>query len=209
MEKTSHRFIDKYKLFTLLLLFVSITKVNAQSDILSDYRTIIEKRLHPVEMDKSAVEILFFMARPYFGDPEYSFSIVEINSLFYIRARILKKNLWQELSQLREKNQRLIPVHTPVFTKLISTSFKDSVLGAFRKSISSFRKRELPEGVVCMYDGPVFEFKVFSENDVDYIVVDDDINNYKYELKLTTLLERVVRDLKNGLFDESKYRFGF
>ncbi len=201
------------KLIGLLMFFLSMTKIYAQTgntfDLSECYKTEIEYRLHPGEKDQSAVEIIFFMARPSFKIPEYSLSVVEINSKFYIRARILEKNLWEELSQAKEKKQQLSPVQTPVYSRSISSSFKDSLLNTFRKSILSYKKKKKPEGVICWFDGTVFEFNVFLGNTLDHIKIDDDLKDNDYEKKSIILLDQIINDLKDGSFDESKYKFRF
>jgi|GEM_PF-2867135 len=209
MKNISLCFIRKYRLIGLLLFVLSITRGNAQPLPTYDYTTEIGKRLHPGERLQNTVEIAFFIACPSFVVPEYSLSVVEVNNKYYIRARILEKNLSDELAKISRGKQKPIDINTSVYSGQISTSFKDSLLNTFRKTISTFTKKKIPEGVVCLFDGTVFEFEVFLQNEHEYVKIDVDLKDSDYQKKTTLLLDKIINDLKNGSFDESKYKFIF
>ena len=173
------------------------------------YESELQKCLNPVIDTLTTKEIALFTAIATHV-PEHSIRIIEKNSQLFIEVRVLERNLAKEYYSIGKKPDSL---ETIEFTKPISNPFSNKVVKAFYKVIDLHSKTNKPISYqdangdihLRLYDGPIYEFTLkdndsWSSAKIEY---DLDPTDFRYTVAITNL--RLINDMKNGTFSESKY----
>jgi hypothetical protein len=209
----------RYKLFILLTLFL----LPEVAQPFQGYNYMLKTYLSPPIDTTTTKEIASFigitvpMRRTPFI-PEHSIRIIKSGNHFSIEARIFGENLSKikneyEISVLDGKDTKFYPIE--IFTSImpISDSLKDRMLSIFYKVISYGHVK--PSRIVnadgsitlSIYEGPTYEFvindSVHSQSTIGFSLDPTDSTDLRNKVIKTNL--QIVNDLKNNIFDESKY----
>jgi len=218
MKRNKPRF-----LISLSLLLIAGTAFSQYGTKRFNYHFELEKRLYPRIDTIITKEIVLFCAEPSFKTPEQSIRIIETGNQFFIEARILEKNLLDELHRINPNESLSIDTH--FISSPVSETFKNRMLDAFSKLIVYQRSTIKPKKITKttieyrngkkitieekegpdFFDGTSYFFRT-NENGVSTetkISCPLDANDFRNLVSTTNL--QIIKDLMNNSFNESKY----
>lgn len=205
-----------FKFLYLLTLLLIPGSIFSQNGIFwFNYESELEKRLNPVIDTITTKEVVFFKAKPSFIEPEHSIRIIEFGNQTFIEARILERNLWTKLSELTKQNDSLL-IKTYLFVKPVSISFRNKMIIAFSKVIvldtNTIKRKEYEssDGTihgVQIFDGTTYEFITNSNGVLSKAIIRYELNSSDFRWQVINTNLEIINDLKNDLFNESKYDF--
>ena len=191
----------------LCILFLLLISGFSYSQRIDDwFKVELDKRLNPKIDTLQEKEVLLFIAKPSFVDPEYSIRVIDRGNQTFLEVRLIEKNLWTELFRLRRQGSSEVSLQTHFFSIEISTTFKNKMVGVFSKAILiNENSKKKPSGPRT-FDGTCFEFRINdngknASTTIDYELKYDD---FEYQVAMTNL--RIVDALKRHFFDESVYQ---
>lgn len=199
-------------LYLLVLLLISGSIYSQNGTFWFNYGSELEKRLCPVIDTTTTKEIVLFISTPASVKPEHSIRIVEIGNQSFIEARILERNLWDELSILTKENDSL-SIKTSLFITPVSNSFRNKMVMTFSKVIvldeNTIKPKDFQEvdGTrhIQIFDGTTYEFIIKDNGVLSHAKIryELDSTDFRYQVSNTNL--QIINDLKNNSFNESKY----
>jgi len=113
----SKRNIRKRNSLCLLALLLSIGVAFSQSkkgwvNMKRYYEPELMKSLQPQIDSLQGKQVLLYIAKPSFVDPEHSIRLIDSHNQFFLEARILELNLWDELTNMSRKGDTIISIKT-------------------------------------------------------------------------------------------------
>lgn len=202
------RHIMKRNSICLLALLLSIGVGFSQSkkgwiDMTRDYEPELTKCLQPQIDTLQGKQVLLYIAKPSFVDPEHSIRLIDSCNQSFLEARILERNLWDELTNMSKKGDTIISIKTHSISIPVSQKFKNKMLKIFSEVIKLNESRKRPNGPTT-FDGTRCEF-IILENGSITSTVDYNLEKKEFDYKASVANLQIINDLKNGTFNESKY----
>lgn len=186
-------------------------------DISGVYHTNLAKHLLPAIKGPDTTEIISFTERPSFA-AESAFRIIKNHDQYTLEGRFCKKNYWYEIIPYFKKNETIPPPEISLYTIEISKEFANRLISAFHEEVNKNEKPE-PEkeiyetinGVVCKVvkttikaDGVLYVFSDKSSGATSSKTFHSPFKDEPgYSLCMTA--SKLVKDLRNQTFEESKY----
>ncbi|NDP20516.1 MAG: hypothetical protein GZ091_05500 [Paludibacter sp.] len=163
-----------------------------------------KKHLYPTVDSLTTKELAVFVLSPHVK-PNASLRLIERNAKAYIEARILYKNVSAEvITAFRNHNYKQLKLQTDSFSVEISDSFKTKMLYAFRKTVHQKFVDLFPKKIE-IYDGTNFNFWIYEDSKTTSINIREDRDSRYYGWQFAKINLQLIDDLKNGMFNESKY----
>lgn len=188
-----------------LLIFLLLLSTFGYGQSLSDwYGVELAKSLFPKKDTLHEKEVLMFIAKPSFVNPEYSIRITEKANQSFLELRILEKNLWNELFRLRRIGSSELSLQTHLFSIPISNTFKNEMINVFSKAISMNESRQKPSEPRT-FDGTCYEFQIKECGNYSTIKIDYELDKSYLEFKVAETNNKIVKDIIDNTFIESKY----
>lgn len=191
------------KFFSIFILLVLNGFCYSQS-IDDWYGVELEKRLYPKIDTQQVKEVLLFIAKPSFVDPEYSIRVLDKVNQTVLEVRLIEKNLWNELFRLRRQGIQDVSLKTDFFSIAISPSFRNRMLSTFQRAIEINENRKKPSGP-RFFDGTCYEFRVNECGRISLIEINYELEKSDIENCIAMTNYQIVNDVKSNLFEESKY----
>ncbi len=172
-------------------------------DILRVYSSEIEHWLLPSNSDSARTKLLAaFLVVPSFVDPDYSVCLIDSGKHFFLKVKLLDKNLWQELfTRFMQKQNLDLPLKCDVYSTPVSKQFKKKMISAFEKTTP--RRTSLSSEV--QYDGTSYEFRWVKKREMKVTKRSHDLGTESYEAGLVKILDQLCADIKNATFKESNF----
>ncbi len=163
-----------------------------------------KKHLYPIVDSLTTKELAVFVLSP-LVKPNASLRLIERNAKAYIEARILYKNVSSEvITAFKSHNYKQLIIQTDSFTVEVSQCFKTKMLDAFRRTVNQKFVDLFPKKIV-VYDGTNYNFWLNEDAKTTAINIQEDGDARYYGWKFAKLNLQIIDDIKNGVFDESKY----
>ena len=164
-----------------------------------------KKHLYPSVDSLTTKELAVFVLSPHVK-PNASLRLIERNAMFYIEVRIMYKNVSAEVIQaFRNHCYNQLELHTDSFTVEMSEDFKNKMLVAFRQTVNQKFVDLFPKKTE-IYDGTNYNFWINEEAKTTVINIREDGDSRYYGWKFAKINLQIIDDIKNGVFDESKYK---
>jgi len=216
--------IFQQKFFCLLALLLIIGQVYGQyGRVRFNYRSEIEKHLFPKIDTTTTKEIVLFCATPLFDSAEQSIRIVEIGNQSIIEVRVLEKNLWGELHKIKASDS--LSIKTYLFSAPVSESFRNKMLVAFSKVIVLHNSTIKPKKIIRksfghqngkligedevegpdIFDGTSYLFRINEIGSISNTTISCPLGSDDFRYLVSMANMQMINDLKNDLFNESKY----
>jgi hypothetical protein len=212
------------KLLCLIgLILISGLVYSQYGPVRFNYDSELEKRLFPKIDTATTKEIVLFCERPSFDNPEQSLRIVVIGNQTFIEARILERNLWNELNRIKPSDS--LSVETCFFSAPISNSFRAKMLEIFSKVIVLHKSTIKPKRVIKktveykkgkwvtveekegpdFFDGTLYLFRTNDNGNMSNTTIACPLgsDDFRYQVSMANL--QIINDIKNNLFVETKY----
>ncbi|MFZ4799964.1 MAG: hypothetical protein ACOYMA_20915 [Bacteroidia bacterium] len=186
----------------LILLLISGFCYSQRFDVW--YGVELEKRLYPKIDTLKEKEVLLFIAKPSFVDPEYSIRIVDKANKPFLEVRLIEKNLRNELFRLKCLGIQVVSVKTDSFSIAISPSFRNRILSTFIRAIEINENRKKPSGP-RFFDGICYEFRVNECGKSSSVEIYYELEKSYIENSIAMTNFQIVTDIRTNLFDELKY----
>jgi len=165
-----------------------------------------KKHLYPSVDSLTTKELAVFVLSPHVK-PNASLRLIERNARFYIEVRIMYKNVSAEVIQAFRNNcYDQLELHTDSFTVEMSEDFKNRMLVAFRQTVNQKFVDLFPKRIE-IYDGTNYIFWMNEGAKTTSKIIQEDGDDRYYGWRLAKLNLQIIDDLKNGVFEESKYEF--
>ncbi len=189
----------------LFVIFFMLISVFSHGQSISDwYETELIKSLKPKIDTLKEKEVLLFIAKPSFVNPEYSIRIIEKANQSFLELRIIEKNLWDELFRLRRIGASEVTLQTHFFSTAISSTFKKRMLDTFSKAIFINENKEKPSEPRT-FDGTCYEFSISHCEKSSSIIINYELDRSYLEYRIANTNYQIVNDIINNLFNETKY----
>ena len=225
MEITPKTLILSISLFLILFLTAgnsyAQTRKQRVDTVQISYFAELKKHLYPPVDSLTTKELALFTVFPEVK-PNSSLRLIEKNSKFYLELRYLEKNIWVEvLTSFVQHSYKPMTLKVEYFIAPLSTQFATKVLAVFSKvkelrgnGQKIYEKGKLLTGHFDFFDGSSYNFITYINGKMEStnIQVDEsdpyntdpiESSDYIYKVKLTNI--RIINDMKNGTFKESKY----
>lgn len=163
-----------------------------------------KKHLYPSVDSLTTKELAVFVLSPPVK-PNASLRLIERNGKAYIEVRILHKNISNAvISAFRDHNYKQLKLQSDSFSVEIRDSFKTKMLDAFRQTVNQKFVDFYPKKIE-IYDGTNYNFwlKEGAKTTSKGIREDGDARYFGWQFAKINL--QVIDDIKNGVFNESKY----
>lgn len=167
------------------------------------YEPELTKRLQPQIDTLQGKQVLLYIAKPSFVDPEHSIRLIDSCNQPFLEAHILERNLWDELTNMSKKGDTIISLKTHSISIPVSQKFKNKMFKVFSEVIKLNESRKKPNGPIT-FDGTLCEF-VISENGGTTSTVDYDLEKKEFDYKVSVVNLQIINDMRNGTFKESNY----
>lgn len=166
----------------------------------------LQKHLYPPVDSLTTKELAVFVLFP-LGKPNSSLRLIEKNGKIYIEVRFLYKNVGEEtLAAFVNHSYKPMTLEIYSFTVEVSRCFKNIMLDAFKKTVHEKFIDMFPKKIE-LYHGTSFKFWINENGNTVSIVIKKDSDPLYFGQKLAKINLQIIEDLKNGVFDESKYEF--
>ena len=197
-----------------LLIFHSLNCVSQQGiNHAKMYQNQLKTYLEPSFASSDTIALIAFRVTPE-TDPDSSLRIIEVKGKAYLEAIYLDKNIWIELSSVKSKDvNMLLDIKRKNIVVPISNSFKEKMIQSFQRVID-FENKRVDDNFPYIYDGIKYNFIIYLNNkeivatvlDIRreqkfYCIIPDD--SFENEIVKTNL--RIIADIKNKSFEETKY----
>jgi len=181
------------------------------------YDSNLVKYLLPAIKGSDTTEIISFVEKPSFQG-ESAFRIIRSHNKYSLEGRFCKKNYWYEIHPYWEKGETVPAPEISICSYDISDEFANKLISAFHEEVN---KKEKPEpekeiyetinGVVCKVvkitikaDGVLYVFRDKSSGATSSKTFHSPFKDEPgYSLCMTA--SKLVRDIRNQTFEESKY----
>ncbi len=167
------------------------------------YEPELTKRLQPQIDTLQGKQVLLYIAKPSFVDPEHSIRLIDNCNQSFLEAHILERNLWDELTNMSKKGDTIISIKTHSISIPVSQKFKNKMLKIFSEVIKLNESRKRPNGPIT-FDGTLCEFVIF-ENGGTTSTVDYNLEKKEFDYKVSVVNLQIINDMRNGTFKESNY----
>ena len=168
------------------------------------YFSELKKYLYPPVDSLTTKELAVFVLFPN-EKPNSSLRVIERKSKTYIEVRILHKNVGVELlTAFKSHNYRQLALQSDSFTVEVSKYFKFRILEAFRKTVNEKFIDMFPRKIE-IYDGTIFNFWFNENTKTTSKNIREDGNSMYFGWKFAKINLQIIDDIKNGVFEESKY----
>ncbi len=165
-----------------------------------------KKHLYPTVDSLTTKELAVFVLSPHVK-PNASLRLIERNAKFYIETRILDKNISAEvIMAFKNRNYKQLKLQSDCFTVEVSDVFKTQMLDAFRQTVNQMFVDLIPKKIE-IYDGTNYNFWLNEGAKTTSKIIQEDGDDRYYGWRLAKLNLQIIDDLKNGVFEESKYEF--
>lgn len=202
------RHIMKRNSLYLLAIVLSIEVACSQSkkgwiNMKRYYEPELLNRLQPQIVTMKGKQVVLYIAKPSFVDPEHSIRLIDSCNQSLLEVRILERNLWDELTNMSKNCDTIISLKTHYFSIPVSQKFRNKMLKVFSVAIKLNESRKRPNGPIT-FDGTLCEFTIFEKEEITS-TVDYDLEKKEFDYKISVVNLQIINDLKNGTFNESKY----
>lgn len=189
-------------IFNLFIICESYGQLNeGRVNVSEIYHSHLEKSLFP-EI-KGADEIISFMEAPSF-EPESSIRIIQRDNNCVIEGRFFKKNHWEEIFPMFKYNKVEVPEPEITFYSVpISKGFANNMQLAFSDVIMKLKNPEYNRRPGT--DGSSFILRLYTDKGVISKKISNPVKG-DIEYDIIALCSKVANDIKNGSFNELKYK---
>lgn len=214
-------FKDRRKIYKYIFLAIYLSNINCVScqsskeriDISMSLSIELINHLNPPFITKDTTEVAVFRVKPEVK-PDSSLRVIETKEQSYLEVRYLDKNIWYELfASIKEHRYPPLFLKVHLYSIPISNSFKNRILKVFAETISLNEEMMKLPRKYDFFDGTFYGFKINSNGKITETTINDDSELYqktttgkhdlRYLVKTTNL--RIINDVRNGTFNESKY----
>ncbi len=199
------------KIILLLLLLSSINGFSQQQKQRVDtyqlaLKAELERHLYPQVNAKTTKELAVFLVLPHVGNNS-SLRLIERNGKGYIEIRYLHRNVGTEvLTAFISNKYSELSIPSDSFIVEVSECFKIKVLSAFRETVNQKITIDSDHNIIETYDGTNYNFWLNENDKTKSISIRDDGDTRYYGWKFAKINLQIIDDIKNGVFDESKYK---
>lgn len=163
-----------------------------------------KKYLYPTVDTLTTKELAVFVLYPQV-EPNASLRLIERNGKAYIDTHILYKNISSEvILVLKNRNYKQLKLQSDCFTVEVSDVFKTKMLDAFRQTVNQKFVDLFPKKIE-IYDGTNYNFWLNKGAKITSINIREDGDARYYGWKFAKINLQIIDDIRNGVFDESKY----
>lgn len=214
-----------FNVFLVCLLFIVdctfCQSTKGKIDILKLLSTELERHLFPPFVTKDTCEIILFTIKPE-AKPDASFRIINICKKFYLEVRILDQNVWVELlTSINKHSYCPLSIKTHYYLIPVSKNFENKMVDVFSKvnaskdnQVKIYSEGKITLNKFDVFDGSLYGFSVYLDGKKQekrillgekdpYNTESSESSDYIYKVKLTNV--KIINDVINGTFNESKY----
>ena len=101
--------------YLCILLFLLMSGFSYSQRIDNWFKVELDKCLNPKIDTLHEKEVLLFIAKPSFVNPEYSIRVLDKANQTFLEVRSIEKNLWNEIFRLRSQGSSEVSLQTHFF----------------------------------------------------------------------------------------------